>query len=907
MNLLARIVVRFAAWIAPRDERARWREEWLGEIEGQRAEGRGQREGKRGKGTKVLRGVLGAPRDALSLRASSVRRTARSIGAGWGTDIKQTARTLRGAPSHVATVVVCLGVGASICVSVFSAVNALLFGDIPGIADRSSLVRIFIGYEDGNGVEGIARGQISPGPVSISDFEIIDASRGAALSALAIEGDRPMAVSLDKEPVRTTGSFVSGEYFGVLGTAPVMGRLLRPDDDRPDAPAAAVIGYHLWRDRFEAAPDVIGRSILVGDRSFTVVGVTPPRFTGLQPADIGESPLDYTQLWLPMHHAAGLPGTPGREIAWLSLIGRLAPEATQDAALASLTLGAHRLSAAYPDSRRGAHAVVRSHGFGPNDSPIEILVMIMILLSVPVTVLAIGCANVANLQLARATERARELAVRVALGASRSQVVRLLTFEAAGLAILAVTTGWLGARLILIAAQPAFPVPLVLDLRVLAFALLLAGGVILLAGLAPAWIGTGRAGSLGLKQSSRGGGLAHSRLRHALVVVQMALSLALLVTSGLFISSLRAMRSEVPPAARATLVTTINPDILGLTAAETRQVREDLTSRLSLHPRVQSVGIERRTGFRYWAADADINLRMHAGGTYVSPAWFEAANVRIVAGRPLRASDTTAAVVSERMARALAPDGTAVGKVFYVSDSVVAQQTPNTIVLVRPLEGQPPPEPASRLAVEIVGVAADMPRRPGDAQPDPVIYRPLPADASGLFTLRIRTDDAAAMTQIRDVIRQTDRRLGTLNLQSAEELFLREIGPVRAMALSIGGLGVVALLLAAAGLYAVMAYLVSLRRQEIGIRMAIGARPVDVVRLVFRQGLRLSVLGSLAGMAIATPIAMGLGSAFVGVSALDPAAVLPPAGALVMVALLASTIPARRAARIDPIRALRED
>jgi putative ABC transport system permease protein len=210
--------------------------------------------------------------------------------------------------------------------------------------------------------------------------------------------------------------------------------------------------------------------------------------------------------------------------------------------------------------------------------------------------------------------------------------------------------------------------------------------------------------------------------------------------------------------------------------------------------------------------------------------------------------------------------------------------------------------------VEIVGVVANISRRPGDTRPDPLIYLPMSADTQGLFTLRVRTDDATAKTtQLHDLIRQTDRRLQTAVIQSAESLFLREADPTRMVAMSIGALGIVALLLAAAGLYAVMAYLVSLRRQEIGVRMAIGARPADVITLIFRQGVRLAVIGSLAGFGVATPIAIGLRSAFVGVSPFDPAAMLPPAAVLMAVTLMASAIPARRAASIDPIRALRDD
>ena len=211
-----------------------------------------------------------------------------------------------------------------------------------------------------------------------------------------------------------------------------------------------------------------------------------------------------------------------------------------------MAAGADRLAAAFPDTRRAATIIARGHGLGPTDTSLELLMFVAVLLSLPLTVLLIGCANVANLQLARATERAREFTVRVALGASRAQVVRLLTFEAAALAVLAVGAGWLGAQVIITIAQPSFPIDLVVDRRVFGFAIALICAVTALSGLAPAWWGTRRAGSFMLKQTAPG--VAHARLRHALVVVQLALSLALLTTSGLFMTSLRAMHGEVPEA-----------------------------------------------------------------------------------------------------------------------------------------------------------------------------------------------------------------------------------------------------------------------------------------------------------------------------------------------------------------------
>jgi predicted permease len=896
MSFLPRLVIRMAAPLVPRRARSRWREEWLAEI------------GSRGTSAGALPGAMGAPWDAVLLRWASVRDAFRMAAAGWQTDARQAARALWHGPSHVATAVICLGIGAAVSVSLFSALNALLFGDVPGISDRASLVRVFVGYEaaaDAGGPD--AARAVTPGPLSTSDLEIIAAGRGSALTGVAAEGDWPFVVSFAGAPVPTSGAFVPGDYFTVLGTQPSAGRMLRAEDDRSDAPPAAVIGYHLWRDRLGGA-DIVGRPILVSDRLFTVVGIAPPRFTGVRFGDIGDSPLNYIQLWIPLRHAAGWPGVPHREIPWHTVVGRLASGATLAGAEAELAAGAARLAAAYPATRRAATVVVRRHGLGPNDTPVELLMFLAVLLSLPLTVLLIGCANVANLQLARATERAREFSVRVALGASRAQVVRLLTFEAAALAVLAVGAGWLGARLIIIIAQPSFPVVLALDGRVLTFAALLVAGVTVLSGLAPAWWGTRRSGSFMLRQSTATPAVALSRLRHALVVVQMALSLALLSTSGLFAASLRAMHGEVPPSARSTLVTSMNLETLNYTSAETQRFRDEIMTRFALDARVEAVSAERLEGLRYWSATDAIDAKRYALGAYVTPSWFATAGARIVEGRPFSPADAGAAVVvSDRMARLISPGQSAVGTLLYLTSSTIVSQSPDRVVMRPPRPGAPPERAADRIPVTIVGVVADIPRRPGDARPDPVVYRPLPADAAGAFTLRVRTNDPdTLLAHVRDVVGHAEPRLA-IEVDTAEALFLRESGTVRALALSIGGLGFVALVLAAAGLYAVMAYLVSLRRHEIGIRLAIGARPADVLRLVLEQGVRLGLAGSVVGVAIATLVAMSLRAALVGVSAFDPVAMLPPAAVLVAVAIIASVIPARRAARIDPIRALRCD
>ncbi len=301
-------------------------------------------------------------------------------------------------------------------------------------------------HEEVFGVEGFGRaGMVPASPLAVSDFEVLEADDGPAFDGVMAEGDRGFAVALGTTAAGTTGAFVSTDYFRILGTPPHLGRLLVPSDHEPGAPAVAVIGFHLWRDRFGEPADIVGRSLSVGGRDVTIVGVAPPRFTGVQPSDVGTSPVDYVQLWLPLRLTSIWPGSPSRDHPWLTVMGRLAPGFTHKTAAPSLSVAASRLAALRPDARKQAAFLVKPHGFGPDDAPLEVLLIVALFLAVPLSVLAIACANVASLQLARVIDRSRELAVRFALGASRGQLLRLLTLDAVLLALLATSAGWLGA------------------------------------------------------------------------------------------------------------------------------------------------------------------------------------------------------------------------------------------------------------------------------------------------------------------------------------------------------------------------------------------------------------------------------------------------------------------------------
>jgi putative ABC transport system permease protein len=446
----------------------------------------------------------------------------RSPTAHWTSDLRQTLRVLRRSPGHVGLVIACLGIGLAASIAVFSIVNALLYGEQPGIRDRKSLVRVSIGHDQAGSTERVGGGrQVAADPLAETDYRILR-NHGPALAGLAVEGDLNMAALVETGAVGVRGALVSGSYFGVLGTPARLGRLLTPGDDRPGAPPVVVVGDRFWCMYFDGRSDVIGRTLVVSGRSATIVGVAPPRFSGIQPPDPAAGPETMVQLWLPVSLAASWPGAPSANASWLYGIGRLAAGVTRSDAAASLDVAARRIEAVDPSGRRHATIVLRPQGFGAGDSPADVLVLLGLFLSVPLTVLAIACANVANLQLARATDRIHELAVRLWLGATSGRLLRLLTIESLVLALAALLAGGLGAVAALRVSAGWFPLVVSFDWRIALFAMALASGVTIVTGLAPAWLVLRRTIAAGLRQTARVSGLAHARLRSALVVTQVA-------------------------------------------------------------------------------------------------------------------------------------------------------------------------------------------------------------------------------------------------------------------------------------------------------------------------------------------------------------------------------------------------
>ena len=807
-------------------------------------------------------------------------------------DLKYVARQLLRRPGHTLAVIACLVIGLVASVGTFSVITSLFYGDMPGIADRRSLARVFLRYdsptESGSGGGGR---RIVTAPLSFNDFAIMrELPADSALDAIGAEGDLRMTAAGSHGPVWISGAFVSGDFFRALRTTPLRGRLLSPEDDRPAAAPVAVVTEYFWRTHLDGRDDAIGRPVLLGGTSFTVIGVAPSRFHGMQFLDPGQDDSNGVQAWIPLALAPQWPTRPSLDTGWLTVVGRVKAGLTTVDVERQLTVSAARIAASQPTTRANAAPRVRAHGFGPDAAPIEILALLIALLALPIIVLAIGCANVANLHLARVAEQSRELAVRLALGANRAQLVRLLTLETLVRVLVAVGLSIGLIFLILARVQAIVPVFVRIDWRVLLFAVSLALGVSLATGLMPAWIVLRRTSAGELKQGSQSGGLRHSRLRGALIVGQVALSLGLMVLAGLFTRTSQAMVNDAPSALRQQMVATFDPSELRMTPLEARRFADTLAAGAAADGRVTHVALSIDDSVRFGLPSAPRTSDRVASLVGMTPAWIDVMEVRLLTGRRLTdADDHTTAMLSARAAEMIVPGTSPLGMVLRVApESGAAREVRD---------------------VRIVGVVADNPLRPTVARPAPVIYVPLPQELSGEFTLRVRAADPEALrADLLTLVNRIDPRIIWTSIRRGDMRFQDEAREMAGVIYVVGAAGTVALVLSATGLYAVLSYIVALRRREIGVRLAIGAPPSRIITLVVRQSLKLVLAGMACGLALAVPMAFAMRATFVAkVTATDPMVFLPTISVLLAVGILAAAVPALRASRIDPIATLRQE
>ena len=806
-------------------------------------------------------------------------------------DLRYGLRMIAKAPGFTMLAVLALAIGICGNITIFSVINGFFFRPIVGVKDPTRLVAVFT-----NDLSGSIYGNNSyPDYVDFREqtdvFESLAASQPALLSSAG-----------ENEAEQRRGFFVTPNYFEVLGVNAQLGRTLQPSDEQPSESQPVVISDALWRARFNGDATAVGKTLRLNNTSYTIVGVTAASFRGLR---TGLPP----EFWLPITNASQI-ATNGRSARGLEIIGRLKPGVTLSQAQSQLTTIAARLAQAYPKSNLGTYE-------RPNDpksvtiaqqsrlypmAQLDLWRLSSLWFIAVGLVLLIACANVANLLLARASIRRREIAVRLALGAGRLRLVRQLLTESLMLALLGgvaglILTQWTAGML-----PRFFPpedlggVDFSVDWRVLVFTLGVALITGMLFGLVPALQATklNLLPSLKDESSLYGPRLRRLALRDVLVVSQLALSLVLLVCAVLFVRSLRHVVHADPGFAAANLVeASTEMGNAGFNRQQTEAFYEQTIERVSSLPGVQSAtwsafvplsggGYRRATtpeGYQPQAnEDPELNTNI------VGPNYFNTMGIPIIAGRDFNAQDRegspTVVIVNEVFARRYF-GGNAVGKRLKFGSK----------------------EPFR----EIVGVARNAKYRNLREEPLPFIYTPLAQEFQPDMTLMVRTvGDAGALAgAVRNEVRAVNKDVSLFAVQTMTEQIADQLAADRVVAVLLSVFGASALLLATIGIYGVVAFAVAQRTHEIGIRIALGADRPDILKLVLGQGMVLILVGAGIGLALALTATQLLKSLLVGVSATDPFTFSSVVVVLIGTALLACYVPARRAMKVDPLIALR--
>ena len=870
----ARLWVRIVSVLVPGPDREEWIEEWDGELVARSG---------------TLNDAWGALPDAWTLRTQ-----------GWTMDrmlrdVRSAVKGLARKPFFTALAGITLAIGIGANTAIFSVVDAVLINPLP--------------YPHSGDLLSV--NQTAPGlnlpVVPHSEAMYLHYLKGfKTLSSFAVFDQESVNLERDGDPERVAAGRVTQEFFDVMGVHPMLGRDFVVGEDRKGAEAVAILGYGLWQRSFGGDRGVIGRTVDMDGVQRRVVGVMPEGFSFPEKAE----------LWIPMaideaNPTVGSLSFPG--------IGRLAPGQTEQAVQAEMQGLLYSFADAHPDDL--SRDVMKQAGLAADVKPLKDLYVddvaqtLWVLLGTVGFVLLIACANVANLFLVRAEERQREQALRTALGATRGDIVRRYLTESVTLAlgggVLGLVLAWGGVRGLLALAPVAMPRAgeIGIDGSVLAFTALVSVLSGLLFGLFPVFGYARRDLSGTLKEGGRAstGGRERHRARNTLVVAQVALALILLVGSGLMARSFVAMRRLDLGFATAnrlafhlSLPSAEYPD-----AGAVERFERGLLERLNAIPGVESAAMatalpleDHKNASPMEAEDHPlpegqlghlVNLRQ------VSPGYFRTMGITLVEGRALNADDEApgvrSVVVSEKTARTLWPnDASVVGR--YIRE-----------------QGD------TAHAFEVVGVTRDVRFEKVAADPEPVLYYPIaPADEGGpqparslSVVLKVGVDPMSFVSAAREALREVDPRLPMVEPRTVETIAREAMAATSFTVVLLGIAAGIALLLGTVGIYGVVSYMVSRRTQEIGVRMALGAPGAVVLRQVVGQGMTLTGLGLAVGLLGAWGVSRVLASLLYGVRATDPATYVVTACGLGVVALLASWIPARRAARVDPVEALRSE
>ncbi len=860
--------------IVPRRLRADWRQEWEAELR--------YRELMLAEWDKLdwpnkydlLRRSLGAFRDALLLQPQR-----------WEDemiqDLRLGLRVLRTQPSFTFVAVLALALGIGATTLIFSVVNAVLLRPLP-LQEAERVVRL---GEAHNGTE------ITTANFSYANFLDLG-EQTETLESIAASRFWFATLTDNSEPEQVMGTMVSAHYFATLGATPMRGRVFTKEEDQPNSSQVVLLSHALWQSRFGSDEAIIGKTIQVSGNSATIVGVMPPTF-GFP----GQS-----KLWIPLRATGSL--RDNRRSHLLQVIARLRPQVTQEQAKAELAAMAARIEKQYPgiDPNLKINAVNLQTNLVAPLRP-----ALLVLLGAVGFLLLIACANVANLLLARAATREKEMAIRTALGAGRLRLARQLLTESVLLSGLGGAVGVLfavwGTKLIATLDPANFPRinEVTVDATMLGFAVLISLLTGLLFGLAPILQLPKQGLQAALKEGGRGSvGTSRGRLRQALVVSEIALTLVLLIGAGLLINSfvkLMQVKRGFDPTNVLTVNVTLPTAKYNDNARSIAFVRQML-ERVAAIPGVVAASTTSTLPMSGGPAtnfviegQAPVNADREpiADIRSVEANYFRTLLIPLRAGRTFTDRDAETAprvmVINEEMARRYWPNESPIGRHVTMKNW-----------------GDP-------LTGEVVGIVGDVKADGLDADTRPMIYWPYAQFPNNFNNLVLRTagDPLSVVAAVKTQVWSVDAAQPLASIRTMEDLIANSVAPRRFNLLLLGGFAVMALLLAAVGIYGVMAYTVTQRTHEIGIRMALGARAADVVKMIVGQGMWLAVVGIGLGLGAAFFLTRLMEKLLFGVSATDPVTFMLVTIVLAMVALLACYFPAHKTTKVDPVVALRHE
>ncbi len=792
----------------------------------------------------------------------------------------------------IAVLTLALGIGAN--TAIFSVLNFVLLRPLE-YADPDRLVMVW---------ERNLKKGFSESPTSFANF--VDFRDGVKSVELAAFTDANFNVTGGDQPQRVAGLRVSANLFSVLGTNPLYGRWFAAHEDKPGSGHVLILSYGLWQRTFAGNANLVNQSVQLNGQSYTVVGIMPPnfKFPPSFSANIAgsEETLTNAELWVPLT-TDDVPLV--REIRNLKMVGRLKPGVAPQQAQAEINSVASRLDKDFPDVNGG----IESHVIPMHEQVTgDISLALWVLMVAVALVLLIACANVANLLLAKATSRQKEIAIRTAIGATRSRILRQLLTESMLLGVLGGVLGLLfaifGARALIALVTVNIPrlKDFSFDARTLLFTLGIALFTSLIFGLAPALDASKVNLNEALKEGGRSssGGAARNKLRNALVIAEVALAVVLVTASGLMFRSFLQLQRVNPGFTPGNLVTLELelPEATYKVDQQQRNFQQQLLQKVRAVPGVTNVATVDNLPFSGNAFNSSfmvegrpvppVTERPRAYYRVVSPDYFSTMGIQMIRGNQFTDRDTAevpgVAIINDVAAKKFWPGEEPIGK---------------KIKRGRPESKNP--------WVTIVGIVSSGAQNSLRESAQPEIYTPYLQNTSRMFTLVARTStDARTMAgSIRKEVWATDKDLPVSNMKLMDELISNSVAQPRFYVILLSVFAGLALVLAAVGVYGVMSYSVTLRTHDIGIRMALGALPMDIFKHVITQALLLALVGLGIGLALAVTSTRVLSSLLYGISATDPITLGATALVLLFVALLASYLPARRATKVDPMVTLR--